>query len=91
MDGLGNPLRFILTPGQASDPLQAEPLLAGFPAQNVLAEVGKGSFVCFKKLGQALISTGVKSPRRLKPNVSTNTCTIVGPERKNTVAWPQSI
>lgn len=37
---MGNPLRFILTPGQASDYTQAEPLLAGFPAQNVLADKG---------------------------------------------------
>lgn len=43
MDGLGNPLRFILTPGQASDSRQAEPLLAGFPAQNVLADKGYDS------------------------------------------------
>jgi hypothetical protein len=28
----------------------------------VAAEAGKGSFVCFKKLGQALISTGVIEP-----------------------------
>jgi transposase len=40
---LGNPLRFILTPGQVSDYTQAELLLAGFPAQNVLADKGYDS------------------------------------------------
>lgn len=36
-------MRFILTPGQASDYTQAEPLLAGFPAQHVLADKGYDS------------------------------------------------
>lgn len=43
MDGLGNPLRFIVTPGQASDYTQAEPLLAGFPAHYVIADKGYDS------------------------------------------------
>jgi len=43
VDGLGNPLRFILTPGQASDYTQAEPLFAGFPAQYVIADKGYDS------------------------------------------------
>lgn len=40
VDGLGNPLRVILTPGQASDYTQAEPLLAGWPAHYVIADKG---------------------------------------------------
>jgi transposase len=40
---LGNPLRFILTPGQASDYTQAEPLLAGWSAHYVIADKGDDS------------------------------------------------
>ena len=39
VDALGNPLRFILTPGQASDITQAEALIAAPPAEHIL---GKG-------------------------------------------------
>lgn len=38
MDGLGNPLRFILTPGQTADCTQAEPLLVSIPARYVIAD-----------------------------------------------------
>ena len=37
VDALGNPLRFILTPGQASDFTQAEALIDDLPADHVLA------------------------------------------------------
>ena len=57
VDGLGNPLRFILTPGQASDYTQAEPLLAGFPAQNVLADKGYDS----QKIVDAVEKSGAKA------------------------------
>ena len=40
VDALGNPLRFILTPGQASDYVQGVPLIEGFPAQAVLGDKG---------------------------------------------------
>jgi len=40
VDGLGNPLRFILTPGQASDYTQAARLLQDLPAQYVRADKG---------------------------------------------------
>ncbi|WP_407921316.1 transposase [Candidatus Nitrospira nitrosa] len=43
VDGLGNPLRFILSPGQAAACTQAESLLAGFPAQYVIADRGYDS------------------------------------------------
>jgi transposase len=40
LDALGNPLRFILSPGQNHDITQAEALIAGLPAQHVLADKG---------------------------------------------------
>jgi len=40
VDALGNPVRFILTPGQASDYNQGAALIEGFPAQNVLGDKG---------------------------------------------------
>jgi transposase len=43
VDGLGNPLRCILTPGQASDDTQAELRLQGLPAQHVIADKGDAS------------------------------------------------
>lgn len=53
-DGLGNPLRFILTPGQASDSTQAEPLLQGWPAQHVIADKGYDS----SKIGDVIERSG---------------------------------
>lgn len=57
VDGLGNPLRFILTPGQASDYTQAELLLKGFPARNVIADKGYDS----RKIVEAVDSSGAKA------------------------------
>jgi transposase len=42
-DALGNPVRFILTPGQVHDILQAEDLISGFPFENLLADKGYDS------------------------------------------------
>ena len=42
-DGLGRPLRFILTPGQAGDAPQAAALLDGFDAKAVLADTAYDS------------------------------------------------
>lgn len=42
-DSLGNPLRFILTPGQASDFTQPEALIADIPAEHVLGDNGYDS------------------------------------------------
>ena len=39
-DSHGNPIRFILTPGQASDYTQAEALIDGFNASALLADKG---------------------------------------------------
>jgi transposase len=38
VDGLGNPVRFILTGGERNDITQAEPLIRGLPARYVLAD-----------------------------------------------------
>ena len=40
VDGLGNPLRFILTGGQQHDITQAEELIAGYAGEHVLADKG---------------------------------------------------
>lgn len=42
-DALGNPIRFILTPGQQADVTQAQPLLAGEQPAVVLADKGYDS------------------------------------------------
>ena len=39
-DALGNPLRFLLTPGQRNDITQAEALLDGYEAAAVVADKG---------------------------------------------------
>jgi len=39
-DALGNPLRFILSPGQVSDITQAEALIADLPAEHALGDKG---------------------------------------------------
>ncbi|MDI3465651.1 MAG: Mobile element protein [Nitrospira sp.] len=57
VDGLGNPLRFILTPGQASDYTQADPLLQGLPAQYVIADKGYDS----RKIVEAIAQSGAKA------------------------------
>ena len=43
VDGLGNPLKFILTPGQNSDVIQAEKLLEEIESDFVLADKGYDS------------------------------------------------
>lgn len=57
VDGPDNPLRFILTPGQASDYTQVEPLPAGFPLQNIIADKGYDS----KKIVDTVELTGAKA------------------------------
>ena len=42
-DGLGNPVKFLLTPGQTHDVTQATPLLEGLPAEDVIADKGYDS------------------------------------------------
>jgi len=43
VDGHGNPLRFILTPGQVHDSKQAEALIEGFDFDKLLADKGYDS------------------------------------------------
>ena len=43
MNGAGKPVRLILTPGQAGDPGQAEPLLRGLRPKVVIADKGYDS------------------------------------------------
>jgi transposase len=43
VDALGNPLRFILSPGQASDYTEAEALIRDLPAEHVLGDKGYDS------------------------------------------------
>ena len=69
MDSLGNPLRFILTPGQASDITQAETLIEGLHAAHVLGDKGYDA----KTLRDAITEQGSKvviPPRRTSPQVS---------------------
>ena len=40
MDGLGNPLRFTLTPGQQHDITQAAALVSGYRSEYVIADKG---------------------------------------------------
>jgi transposase len=43
VDALGNPVRFILTAGQAHDILQAEDLISGLSFEKLLADMGYDS------------------------------------------------
>ena len=43
VDALGNPVRFILTPGQVHDICQAEGLISGLSFENLLADKGYDS------------------------------------------------
>jgi transposase len=43
VDALGNPVRFILTPGQFNDILQAEDLISGLSFDKLLADKGYDS------------------------------------------------
>jgi transposase len=68
VDALGNPLRFILTPGQVNDITQAEELIAELPADHVLADKGYDS----KALRETILNQGavpVIPPRKTSPQV----------------------
>lgn len=65
---MGNPLRFILTPGQASDITQAEDLIDGLPADYVLGDKGYDA----KALRDAVTEQGAEAvipPRITSPQV----------------------
>jgi len=68
VDALGNPLRFILSPGQTSDITQAEALIADLPADHVLGDKGYDA----KALRDAITEQGavvVIPPRKTSPQV----------------------
>jgi transposase len=68
VDTVGNPLPFILSPGQASDINQAEPLIEGLPADHVLGAKGYDA----KSLRDAITAQGavaVIPPRTTSPQV----------------------
>lgn len=68
VDALGNPLRFILTPGQVNDITQAEELIAELPADHILADKGYDS----KALRETIVNQGavpVIPPRKTSPQV----------------------
>ena len=68
MDALGNPLRFLLTPGEVSDVTQAEALIADLPAEHVLGDKGYDA----KPLRQAIEgqdAVPVIPPRTTSPQV----------------------
>jgi transposase len=69
VDALGNPLRFILSPGQASDYTEAETLIAELPAEHVLGDKGYDS----KALRDAIAkqnAVAVIPPRKTSPQVA---------------------
>ncbi|CDK97838.1 conserved protein of unknown function, containing transposase, IS4-like [Magnetospirillum gryphiswaldense MSR-1 v2] len=65
---MGNPLRFILTPGQASDYTQAEVLIADIPAEHVLGDKGYDSGA-FRDAIRDQGAVPVIPPRRTSPQV----------------------
>lgn len=68
VDALGNPLRFILTPGQVSDYTEAEALIADLPAKHVLADKGYDS-KAFRDTIESQNAIPVIPPRKTSPQV----------------------
>lgn len=66
---MGNPLRFILTPGQASDITQAEALLADLPADYVLGDKGYDA-KALREVIQSRDAVPVIPPRKTSPQVA---------------------
>jgi transposase len=67
VDALGNPLRFIITPGQVNDITQAEALIADLPTGHVLADKGDS-----KALRDTIVkqdAVPVIPPRKTSPQV----------------------
>jgi transposase len=69
VDALGNPLRFILSPGQASDYTEAMALIADLPADHVLGDKGYDS-KAFRDAIQSQDAVPVIPPRKSSPQVS---------------------
>jgi transposase len=68
VDALGNPLRFILTPGQVSDITQAEALIADLPAGHVLGDKGFDA-ASFRDAIRSQGAVPVIPPRKTSPQV----------------------
>jgi transposase len=68
VDALGNPLRFILTPGQVNDITQAESLIAGLPGDYVLADKGYDS-KALRDIIENQDAVPVIPPRKTSPQV----------------------
>jgi transposase len=66
---LGNPLRFILSPGQASDYIHAQALIKDLPADYVLADKGYDS-TAFREAIAEQGAVAVIPPRKTSPQVS---------------------
>ena len=69
VDALGNPIRLLLTAGQASEHGQANALIDGFPAEYVLADKGYDSdeFVkTIKEMGAAAVIPPRKNRNHLR-------------------------
>lgn len=63
---MGNPLRFILTPGQVNDHTQAVALIADIPAEHVLGDKGYDS-KAFREAISAQDAVPVIPPRKTSP------------------------
>ena len=63
VDGLGNPLRFILTSGQVGDVTQAEGLIAGLPGEYLLADTAYDADHFRARLGAAGMAAVIPSNR----------------------------
>jgi transposase len=61
-DKLGNPVKFLLTPGQTHSVTQAVPLLEGLAAEHVIADKGYGSEQVREAIGRQG-ATAVIPPR----------------------------
>lgn len=68
VDALGNPLRFILTPGQVNDITQAAALIAGIPAEYVLGDKGYDA-TAFRDAIRHQKAVPVIPPRKTSPQV----------------------
>jgi transposase len=69
VDALGNPLRFILTPGQVGDITQAEALIADFPAEHVFGDKGFDA-APFRDAIRRQGAVPVIPPRKTSPQVA---------------------
>jgi len=71
---LGNPLRFILTPGQRADITQAEALVVGFSPEAVIGDKGFDSddFIAYIEALEAKAVIPPKKNRRIQRALDTN-------------------